>query len=109
MAKRGLPLSLVLSMFLGLIVAGNAAAAAPEAVVLGTAGNFAVLGASTVTNTGLTEITGDVGVSPGSAITGFPPGVTDGIFHAADVVAAEGRKTWPWHTTLLRPSRAKRT
>ena len=59
-------------------------------VPLGTAGNFAVLASSTVTNTGSTVIAGDVGVSPGSAITGFPPGVVTppATIHAADATAA---------------------
>lgn len=63
-----------------------------QVVPLGTAGNFAVLGGSTVTNTGPSVISGNVGSSPGSAITGFPPGtVVGGTIHAADATAAQAQ------------------
>src|SRR5689334_22508106 len=64
---------------------------AQTAPAMGTAQSFAVLGASAVTNTGATAVSGDVGVSPGSSITGFPPGVVTGTIHAADAAAAQAQ------------------
>ena len=65
----------------------SAARAAVATVGLGTAGSFGVLAGSTVTNTGLSLINGDLGVSPGTAVTGFPPGIVTGAMHEADGVA----------------------
>jgi Ice-binding-like/Bacterial Ig-like domain len=53
-------------------------------------GGFSVLAGTTVTNTGSTVVSGDVGVDPGTAITGFPPGLASGTIHSADAVASQG-------------------
>ena len=57
-------------------------------VPLGSACSFGILGGSTVTNSGTsTFVTGDIGVWPGSAITGFTPSNYSGTLHAGDAVA----------------------
>ena len=68
---------------------GNYAFATTTYPNIGAAGNFAVLGSSTVTNTGFTVITGNLGVSPGTAITGFPPGIVFGTTYAGGPVATQ--------------------
>ena len=68
-------------------------AIAQVAPTLGTTQSFAVLGGSAVSNTGPTIVTGDLGISPGTAaaVTGFPPGTVTGITHAADAVALQAQ------------------
>jgi len=80
----------------GLLLAlpGNAQAAAEPTVGLGTATTYAVLAATTVTNTGATTVSGDLGLNPGddAAITGFPPGrVINGATHAAGPEALQAQ------------------
>ena len=103
LARRGpghrtVPLTLRLSFstmlvtgiaFITLAAFGTPAAVAATAVVnLGTSSTFAVLAGSAITNTGPTTISGDIGISPGSAITGFPPGLQPtGTTHVADGAA----------------------
>lgn len=63
------------------------AALAQTAPSLGAAQSFAVLAGSSVNSTGATTLTGDLGVAPGSAIAGFPPGQVLGTTHRADATA----------------------
>lgn len=74
-----------------ILVSAPSAYAAQAPVGLGTVGSYSVLGGSTVTNTGSTILAGDLGVSPGTAITGFPPGIARGATHAADAAAGQAQ------------------
>ncbi len=105
MTKQTIVAALSLSL-VGVVAAGAVACSSPSAEPegpahaaselsapsLGTVGSFAVLGGSTVTNTGATTIHGSLGVSPGLAITGFPPGlVSGGTTHAGDATALQAQ------------------
>ena len=72
-----------------LLLAGSASAQ----VTLGpTVSGFGILAGSTVTNTGSSIINGNLGVSPGSSVTGFPPGVVaGGAIHSNDAVAIQAQ------------------
>jgi hypothetical protein len=69
------------------LTCGFALLAISTAQDLGVAGSYAVLGYATVTNTGTSIVNGNIGVSPGNSITGFPPGVLTGTIHLADADA----------------------
>ena len=91
MFKR-LPFLIPIVFFTGALVAvaplDAFAATSPN---LGTALNFTVLAGSTVTNTGPSVITGNLGLDPGSSVTGFPPGTVTGVKHISDAVALNAR------------------
>jgi len=57
-------------------------------VSLAALGNFVVLASSTIESTGATVLTGDLGLSPGSSVVGFPPGTVSGTQHVANGTAA---------------------
>jgi hypothetical protein len=88
-SRRGtVALFVVPSLVVLALLAGDADAAQPP-VDLGTADDFAVLAGQTVTNLGPSAITGDIGVAPGSAVTGLLALV--GTIHAGDAVAGQAK------------------
>jgi Ice-binding-like len=84
---RRLSSSVVLASLLTLVLASTAQAD----VLLRTADPFAVLAGSTVTNTGDTVINGDLGLHPGTSVTGFPPGTVNGAQHISNAVAQRAK------------------
>ena len=95
--KAGAGLRLARSAFFGssLVVAGltpalsTAEAEAPVNLV--SAAPYAVLANSAVTNNGDSVVNGDLGVHPGTELTGFPPGVVNGERHLGDAAAQRAR------------------
>jgi hypothetical protein len=67
----------------------TSASSHPENIRLASATSFGVLAGSTVTSAGLSVVNGNLGVSPGTAITGFPPGIVNGTSYAGGPVAAQ--------------------
>ena len=66
----------------------------PPPVDLGTASTYSVLGSTGVVNTGVTHLSGDLGVGPCPTVTGFGPsegGTLSGTIHAGDATAATAR------------------
>jgi len=64
---------------------------AATSVNLGTADSFAILAGSTVTNTGSSVINGNLGLSPGTSVTGFPPGIVNGTQYVANATAVQAQ------------------
>src|ERR1700722_8714832 len=69
----------------------SAFANSANTVSLGTAISYAVLAGSTVTNTGSSVLTGNLGVSAGCAVTGFPPGSVSGTINKCNAAAAQAQ------------------
>jgi hypothetical protein len=70
--------------------------------------NFAVLAHTTVTNVGPTTVTGDLGVWPGTAVTGFPPGLVSGSIYkgVAPADSAQSSLTSAYNDAASRPADA---
>jgi hypothetical protein len=74
------------------------ASASSHPVGLGTADAFAVLAGQSISNTGPSVVNGNLGVSPGTAVTGFggaPNGTVNGVSHAADATSPPPTTTPP--------------
>ena len=107
-AFRRSALGLALALTLGVGGFAPAAAWATAAVYLGAAADFAVLAGSTITNTGPTTINGDLGLTPGTSVTGFPPGRVTGTAHTADPVSLQAKADLDaaYNDTAARPTTA---
>jgi hypothetical protein len=103
-ARKTYRAGLLLLGLLSTMLFASSALGAPATVGLGTAASFSVLGGSTVTNTGPTTMFGDLGLSPGSSVTGAPHVL--GATHVDDAVAigAKNSLTTAYNDAASRPT-----
>lgn len=78
-------------LLLGTLASPRTAEAAEAIVTASTTSNFAILAGQTITNTGSTEVTGDIGLHPGTEVPGKEDVVITGEWHLADAVALTGK------------------
>lgn len=76
-------------LFLGSFLTNTAFAAWPTPVSLSSADGFAIVAGSTITGPGI--VTGNLGLSPGSSVTGFPPGILNGVSFIANATAVQAQ------------------
>jgi hypothetical protein len=60
-------------------------------ITLNASSSIVILAGSAVTSTGSTVITGDLALSPGSSVGGFPPGILNGVQHINDSQAVQAK------------------
>ena len=89
-STRNVMIVAVISLF-AFLVGSPLLRAQTSPVGLGTADAFAVLAGTTITNTGPTTITGDVGLHPGTSVTGFDSVTLNGALHVTDAVADQAK------------------
>src|SRR3954468_18924370 len=95
-----------LVVFATVLLLVSASPAAAQVTLGPTLAGFGVLGGSTVTNTGSSIVNGNLGISPGSSVTGFPPGVVvGGTIHSNDATAiqAQNELTTAYNTVAGTP------
>jgi uncharacterized protein with beta-barrel porin domain len=118
--RRSFWCSTAATVAFGLTILALTSSVHAQAPPLGTVATFAVLAGSTVTNTGATVLNGtaadpgNVGVSPGNTVIGFPPGILTGpgaTFHIADAIAnqAQADLTNAYNILAARPATANLT
>ena len=90
--KKTQSVSVLLTLMLvGMMALPTVGFAAQPTVDLGSTASFAILAGETITNTGPTTITGDVGVHPGSTFPGQDEATINGAVHLADAVALQAK------------------
>ncbi|MBL0177235.1 MAG: DUF3494 domain-containing protein [Ignavibacteria bacterium] len=87
--KRAAGMAAKAGIIAALLLTASAPAQSPPSIALRSAATFGVLAGVSVTSTGATVIEGDLGVSPGSSISGSP--IVSGSIHAGDGIAAQAQ------------------